>query len=314
MRALPSASIVMCTYRGERFLAEQLESLRAQTAPPAEVIAQDDGSDDGTMGILERFTESWPALRIFRNERRLGFASNFASAIRRATGDVIFPCDQDDVWHPRKLERMLGVFAADDALALAYCDASLVDENGRELEPSLIARNNLETSLSFGRLLRSNPLPGICLAFRSSLRADLTPFPPGWEHDYWALAVATGLGRKLASVPEPLVHYRQHVGQVIGGDTRLAARWRRARGKGLGAVALEADRFGALAERLAQRGASAECLRQAAEKQAWLRDRAKMPGSRAARIMPIFRALLAGHYSRYEAGLSTAVKDWLAPI
>lgn len=313
MKPLPSTSVVLCTFQGERFLAEQLESLRAQTTPPLEVIAQDDGSDDGTVAILERFAASWPALRVVRNEARLGFAANFASAIAKARGEVVFPCDQDDLWLPRKLERMLYEFATDEELALAYCDAALVDEGGLEIAPSIFASNSLGSVLNFARLLRSNPLPGICLGFRSSLMADLAPFPAGWEHDYWALAVAAGLGRKLASVPEPLVQYRQHGGQVIGGSRGLGGRWERAGRRGISALKGEIDRFGVLENRLGQRGASAESMRQARDKLDWLRERFALPRARPARLLPILGALLSGRYSRFEAGLSTAVKDWLAP-
>lgn len=308
------ASIVLCTFQGEKFLSDQLASLRQQTVQPFEVIAQDDGSDDATMDILKKAAADWPALRIFRNEKNLGFAANFAKAIDRATGDIIFPCDQDDEWALNKLELMLAEFEEPSVFAVV-CDAELVDEHGGVIAPSILSRNGIpdEWEALFSRLLRSNPVPGNCLSFRASFRNFLRPFPPEWEHDYWTLIMTTGLGRKVQVLKEPLVKYRQHQGQVIGGDHGTGARARRAGKWSLGRCGIEASRFSILVERLRLGGASGPSLAAAEEKREWLVWRSSFPTARALRAIPILKSLLAGKYHRFEAGLSSALKDWLAP-
>ena len=93
-----TVSVALCTYNGERFLQEQLDSIAMQTWTPDEVVVGDDGSSDSTLEILERWKQSVPfSVRIERNERNLGFAKNFESTLSRCTGDVVFLCDQDDV-------------------------------------------------------------------------------------------------------------------------------------------------------------------------------------------------------------------------
>ena len=101
-------SVVMCTCNGaSRHLVEQLDSLFAQTLLPCEIIVQDDCSDDDTLRLLHEYAAKAPngvAMRIFSNNSRQGINRNFFSAMRRATGQFIAVCDQDDIWLPDKLK------------------------------------------------------------------------------------------------------------------------------------------------------------------------------------------------------------------
>lgn len=100
-------SIVMCTYNGEKYLAEQLDSLLCQTHPASEIIVQDDASTDGTLSILERYAAAHPVIKLFNNTAGHGVNNNFFSALKRASGEFIAICDQDDVWEASKIERQL---------------------------------------------------------------------------------------------------------------------------------------------------------------------------------------------------------------
>src|SRR5262245_62398986 len=99
-------SIVLATFDGERFLEPLLESLAGQTMRPRELLVADDGSTDGTVAIVSDFARRAPfPVSVSRNARRLGFADNFLTLSGSAVGPLIAFCDQDDVWHPTKLER-----------------------------------------------------------------------------------------------------------------------------------------------------------------------------------------------------------------
>ena len=101
----PRFSVAMCTYNGARFVAEQLESVAAQTRPPSELVVCDDRSTDGTARLVEQFAARAPfPVRLFVNERNLGSTANFGRAVTLAEGDLVALCDQDDVWRPEKLE------------------------------------------------------------------------------------------------------------------------------------------------------------------------------------------------------------------
>ncbi len=103
----PKVSIAMCTYNGQRFLAQQLQSFLDQTVQPDELVVCDDVSSDDSVAVVEAFAARAPfAVRVFRNPQNLGYIRNFEQAIAQCTGDLVFLCDQDDVWDPHKIEKL----------------------------------------------------------------------------------------------------------------------------------------------------------------------------------------------------------------
>ena len=105
---MKKVSVVICTYNGEKFLREQLDSVLAQTYPLYEIIIQDDGSTDATLSIAAEYQKHYPQLiHIYENEIHNGWNINFLDAIHRATGDYIACCDQDDVWEKDKIETQI---------------------------------------------------------------------------------------------------------------------------------------------------------------------------------------------------------------
>lgn len=103
----PTVSAVMCTYNGEKYVGAQIESILNQTYPVLELIIQDDGSTDGTLSIVETFAAKDGRVKLFRNKQAQGFNYNFSTAFLRAEGDYIASSDQDDVWHPQKIEKLV---------------------------------------------------------------------------------------------------------------------------------------------------------------------------------------------------------------
>ena len=102
-----TVAVVMCTYNGEKFLREQLDSILRQTYPISEIIVQDDCSTDSTVAILRSYAARDGRVRVIVNEHNLGFNRNFRSAVMKATADFVAISDQDDVWMPDKVERQV---------------------------------------------------------------------------------------------------------------------------------------------------------------------------------------------------------------
>lgn len=98
----PTVAVVMCTYNGEKYLRQQLDSILAQTYPIQELIVQDDCSTDTTLAILQEYEAKVPFMKVIENTHNLGFNLNFKTACMRATSDLIAISDQDDVWMPEK--------------------------------------------------------------------------------------------------------------------------------------------------------------------------------------------------------------------
>lgn len=211
-------SVVLCTYNGERFLKEQLESIARQTRRPDEIILSDDRSTDATYKIIQTFCEQFDLpCAVHINETRLGVEANFSQALFRSTGDVIFFCDQDDVWKPQKVEKMLAPYSKDSNVALVYSDGEIV---GPILEATgyTLFTKNLRKKLQdgdardVGQRLRYGHAPGIkasSMAFSAKVRDLAGPLPEGVAHDSWIAYFGYAVGNVVA-IQETLHYYRRH--------------------------------------------------------------------------------------------------------
>jgi glycosyltransferase involved in cell wall biosynthesis len=125
----PLVSVAVATYNGERFLAEQLETIYGQTWPHLEVVVSDDASTDGTQDLLKRF-EREQGLRFSVNPTRVGLVQNFEHAIRACKGDYIALADQDDLWKAHKISALM---SAIQEASLIYCHSlEILDLHGRQ--------------------------------------------------------------------------------------------------------------------------------------------------------------------------------------
>lgn len=125
----PLVSIAMATYNGERFLREQLDSLLAQTYRNFELVITDDGSTDNTQLILAEYAQKDNRIKWQRSTHDMGFIDNFTGAISLCGGDIIFLCDQDDVWYSDKLTKHVACYQ-DPNIAWVYNEVRLVNEQG----------------------------------------------------------------------------------------------------------------------------------------------------------------------------------------
>jgi glycosyltransferase involved in cell wall biosynthesis len=221
MPELPLISVALCTYDGERFLPQQLDSVLAQDYPRLEVVAVDDASGDGTWALLQDLAARDPRVRIHRNPTNLGFQRNFERALGLCRGELIAPCDQDDVWRPDKLGALQRAMRG---AAAAYCDSEIIDDSGRPLGARLSSRFHMGRIDDPAAFLFSNCVSGHALLLRRSLLEEALPLPEGVFHDWWLAFVAACSGF-IEYRGEPLVQYRQHARAVtdLGGRRRLRA-------------------------------------------------------------------------------------------
>jgi glycosyltransferase involved in cell wall biosynthesis len=217
----PRVAICMATFNPpEDLLGQQLDSLREQTHGNWVCVLSDDHSDPPHLEGIQRQIEGDPRFVLARGERRLGFYGNFERALSMApaSADFVTLCDQDDRWHPNKLERLLEEIGG--GAQLAYSDARVVDPDGDLIHDSYwtVRRNNYT---NFGSLLLANSITGAASLFHRELLDDVLPFPPNLAnpfHDHWLAVVALARG-EIAYVDEPLYDYVQHGGAVIGHST-----------------------------------------------------------------------------------------------
>lgn len=221
-----NVSVAMCTYNGEAYLSEQLDSILQQTHPPDELVICDDGSTDGTRSLLDGYKRSFPnTVRVHENETNLGVVKNFEKAIRLTTGEAIALSDQDDVWEQDKLERQVAVLERYDA-DLVFHNAAVVSES---LERQADFWGSLTSPYSHGRLrdprngllelVRGNVVQGASTMFNARLKGIVTPIPRVWFYDHYiaTMAVLTG---SVYDIDAELLRYRQHGAQHLGVNTQ----------------------------------------------------------------------------------------------
>lgn len=229
----PTIAILLCTYQGQQYLAEQLDSFQAQSYAHWEVWASDDGSEDDTYSILEAYHQKWPAGRLsIHLGPAKGFAANFLSLTCKESieADYYAYSDQDDVWESDKLERaVLWLKTVSTNIPALYCSRTrLVDAENNEIGLSPL----FSKPPSFANALMQNISGGNTMVFNNAARALLCEAgedTPVITHDWWAYMVITGCGGKVFYDSYPSLRYRQHDGNLVGINSTWAARFVRMR-------------------------------------------------------------------------------------
>jgi glycosyltransferase involved in cell wall biosynthesis len=315
-------SVALCTYNGARFLPAQLDSLAAQTRLPDELVVGDDDSTDATLELLDAFAAgAGSAIRILvrRNAANVGYVANFDATLRRTEGDVVFLCDQDDVWHPEKIARMCAEFESRPRLGLLHTDARLVDAAGRDLGYGLFEALEMtpveiaaeHAGRAFDVLLRRNTVTGATAAIRREALLQALPVADGWVHDEW-LALRTALEWDVDCLDWASIDYRQHGGNQIG----MRRRTLREKLAGIDRpkrVFMQhvADRLAGFLQRCDAAGLPLPADRRAdlLARIAHARFRAGLPERALDRIPAVVREARAGGYHRHASGWRSVASD-----
>ena len=317
-------SIAMCTYNGARFLQPQLDSLLAQTRLPDQIVICDDRSSDGTWQILEQFVSKARRMgvdvHLQRNDANLGYVRNFQACLQLCSGELIFLCDQDDVWMAQKLERFSARFAQDPSLVLLHADARLVDADGEDLHCGLFESleisagelSALHAGQALSVLLRRNTVTGATAALRRELVATALPVEPGWIHDEWLAMAAAASGGRVDCLEWAAIDYRQHGGNQIGAVKRSFRQ--KLAGAGPRRVYLQgfALRLEALLERSRQQGwLDAGQRAELDARLAHVQSRARLPRTLLPRLAVVLQQWRLGNYARYGSGWRSLSVDLL---
>lgn len=212
-------SIALCTYNGEKYISEQLQSLFAQTRRPDEIIISDDGSSDNTVKIAETLlNESKINYKIFKQSPSLGVFKNFEFCMSQCTSDIIFPCDQDDIWKDTKLEQHMALHESRIDKVLVYSNADVIQNDIEHYlyplwEPKLIESGQYHTKQKM--LYEGKSIAGCCMSIDKEFFHQILPIPDAIYHDDWCTTSAS-LIDGIIGIPESLIYYRQHGGNVVG--------------------------------------------------------------------------------------------------
>ncbi|MBO4632079.1 MAG: glycosyltransferase, partial [Lentisphaeria bacterium] len=215
-------SVIIATFHGEKYISEQLLSLFRQTMIPDEILIGDDSGNRKTLDKISRIRKLFPGeLQMIKNPFRLGIVKNYQNLARHASGDVIFFCDQDDFWLPRKIEKMVDSLENHPEKMVTVCNSEITDENLIPRHKLLLERTSsfykFTTGLEQGTwqsfqdiYLQKYNFPAHNMAMRKEFRDLFAEMPEDYlYHDIW-LAQISSLAGKLLYRDEILTRYRVH--------------------------------------------------------------------------------------------------------
>jgi glycosyltransferase involved in cell wall biosynthesis len=223
--AEPLIAICMTTYNPKlELFRAQVESLRRQTHGNWVCVVSDDCSRPDLYAGIREELEGDERFLLSQTDERLGYYRNFERALglipREA--ELVALCDQDDRWHPDKLESLRD--AIESGVSLAYSDMNLVDSNGELVSPTYWTdRRTNHTDMT--SLLVANTITAAASMFPRRLLDYALPFPAPLGHafhDHWVALVALATGR-IAYLDRPLYDYVQHSANAFGSR---GASWR----------------------------------------------------------------------------------------
>lgn len=226
---MATVDILLATYNGEKYIAEQIESLQKQTFTDWRLLVSDDGSTDETVSIVKAIQQKESRIELAPDHEPTGSpANNFLYLLEKSTAPYVMFCDQDDVWLPEKIAKTFDAMKAvgsDATLPVAvHTDSIVVDEELRVLLPSFLGTHfHGPEDYTLYKALVSNICQGSTMMLNRPLIKRVLgvrapkEFP---QHDYWAAVVALGEGR-LVCLEKPTLLYRQHGGNVVGAQEPL---------------------------------------------------------------------------------------------
>ena len=200
-------SVCLATHNGEKYIAEQLESILRQLGKRDEVIVSDDSSTDKTLAIIENFHDS--RIKIFPGNAFYNPIFNFENALKQAAGEVIVLSDQDDIWLDHKLDVIRQRFQNRPAeIYTIVLDGQMIDETNAVIGESIF--ETLSSGKGLLKNLKKNTYMGCCMAFSRELLEILLPFPKKIPmHDSW-IGFLSELFGVVEFVPEKTIKYRKH--------------------------------------------------------------------------------------------------------
>jgi len=208
-----SVAAIIPLYNGARWIGPCLDSVFAQTHRPAEIIVVDDGSTDDGAQIVEALARQGDRLRLLRKQNGGQSAARNVGA-RAARSPLLALLDQDDIWHPRHLEELLGPFATDPTLGWTFSDVDAINENGTVFQRQLLhirSLNHDRTSLAECLTRDMFILPSATIISRAAFDAvqGFDERLSGYEDDdFFMRLLAAGYRNRF--VDEPLLHWRFH--------------------------------------------------------------------------------------------------------
>ena len=214
--------ILLATYNGEKYIAEQIDSILNQTYKNIRLVISDDSSADKTREILKQYEQKDNRIEVYYQEKNLGYVKNFEFLLKKVEDELYMLSDQDDVWLPEKVEKSVEILEKTQA-DLVFGDLEVVDENLKTIYPSfgdfMLLNKKIKKYINSYKLnYLYNCITGCTVLSKKKFIEKMLPFPTYSKHvihDHW-LGLIVSLNGKLVYIPEKYIKYRQHQKNQVG--------------------------------------------------------------------------------------------------
>ena len=215
-------NILMSTYNGQQFLAEQIRSIQEQSYSDWTLFIRDDGSSDNTKEILKDFEHQDSRIHLIDSDKsdNLGVIKSFHKLVNHDRADYYFFSDQDDVWLPNKLE--LSLKEAQNYLAdlplMVYMDLKVVNQDLEIMTESMVKSQSHHANTELVQELTENTVTGGVAMINHALAEMWQETDDILMHDWYLALLASAFGN-LVFIDQPGELYRQHSDNVLGART-----------------------------------------------------------------------------------------------
>jgi glycosyltransferase involved in cell wall biosynthesis len=196
----------MAVHNGSKYIEEQIASILPQLSNYDEVVIVDDMSLDDTIAIIERLQDK--RIHIVRQDSNRGVIQTFGHALKEAKGEILFLCDQDDVWRSDKVAECLKIFMDRPDITMVISNVQIIDAYGKITSDDKTEQRGFSPGV-LSNLVR-NHYQGSAMVFRRRILKCCLPFPADIPmHDIWIGIVNQFVGKSVF-IDEPLLFYRRH--------------------------------------------------------------------------------------------------------
>lgn len=215
--------VLMATYNGEKYVAEQIDSILKQTYSNIRLLISDDASTDNTREILQSYAQKDKRIQLFFQKDNLGYIGNFEFLLTKVENEIFMLSDQDDVWKEDKIQKTYEKCQTEQA-DLVFTDLEVVDEQLKTIYPSfndymLLTRKIKKYYKDYRMQYLYNCVTGCTLLSKKKWIPDMLPLPKESKyvvHDLWIALTVMLKGGKVTYLDEKTIYYRQHGNNQIG--------------------------------------------------------------------------------------------------
>ena len=216
--------ILLTTYNGEKYLKEQIDSILNQTYTNFRLLISDDCSKDSTIKILKEYEQKDNRIKVFLQEKNLGYVKNFEFLLTKVENEIYALSDQDDVWNNDKVEKTYKKLKEEDA-DLVFTDLEIVNEKLKTINSSFndymfLSRKIKKYYKDYRLQYLYNCITGCTLMSKKKYLEKIIPIPMDSKyviHDTW-IGLIVALNGKIAYLDEATIKYRQHGNNQVGSN------------------------------------------------------------------------------------------------